>query len=274
MAGGLARMGLLPVVNTFASFLAARANEQIYNNASEHTKIIYVCHFAGMIPAGPGSSHQSVRDISLFGALPNCEIVQPCNGPEARMLLRYCVEKATDNCMIRLVIGPSPRSIELPKDYRLAPGRGVALSSGDTAVIFAYGPVMLHEALVASELLAERGFGLTVINMPWLNRLDGAWIEEIVASTDNIFVLEDHAAVGGLGDRLLELLVSRALLKDRSFEKIALDGYPAFGTPFEVLEHHGLDGASLAARISKQANQTSRESDERRAASYSVDSPQ
>ena len=66
MAGGLARQGLLPVVNSFASFLAARANEQIYNNASERSKIIYACHYAGLIPAGPGFSHQSIRDISLF----------------------------------------------------------------------------------------------------------------------------------------------------------------------------------------------------------------
>ncbi len=70
-AGGLALQGLLPVVNSFGVFLASRANEQIYTNATEKTKIIYVCHYAGLIPAGPGKSHQSVRDISLFGALPN-----------------------------------------------------------------------------------------------------------------------------------------------------------------------------------------------------------
>ena len=63
MAGGLARAGLLPVVNSFSNFLAARANEQIYNNASERTKIIYACHYSGLIPAGPGKSHQSIRDI-------------------------------------------------------------------------------------------------------------------------------------------------------------------------------------------------------------------
>ena len=40
MAGGLSLMGLLPVVNSFASFLTARANEQVFNNASEKTKII------------------------------------------------------------------------------------------------------------------------------------------------------------------------------------------------------------------------------------------
>ncbi len=40
-AAGMARQGLLPVVNSFAAFLAARANEQIYNQASEQTKVIY-----------------------------------------------------------------------------------------------------------------------------------------------------------------------------------------------------------------------------------------
>jgi len=94
MAGGLALQGLLPVVNTFAAFLAARANEQIYNNACEQTRIIYVCHYSGLIPAGPGQSHQSIRDISLFGALPNFVIIQPCNAEETRMAVEYCVNKA------------------------------------------------------------------------------------------------------------------------------------------------------------------------------------
>ena len=74
----------LPVVNSFASFLASRANEQIYNQASEKTKVVYALHYAGLIPAGPGKSHQSVRDISLLGALPNMTIVQPANAEETR----------------------------------------------------------------------------------------------------------------------------------------------------------------------------------------------
>ena len=91
---GLARHGLLPVVNSFASFLASRANEQIYNQASEQTKVIYALHYAGLIPAGPGKSHQSVRDISLLGALPSMTIVQPANAEETRALLRWAVEEA------------------------------------------------------------------------------------------------------------------------------------------------------------------------------------
>jgi transketolase len=249
MAGGLALQGLLPVVNTFAAFLASRANEQIYNNACEQTKIIYVCHYAGLIPAGPGQSHQSIRDISLVGALPNLVAIQPCNAAETRMAVEYCVKEAEESCVLRLVIGPSPRIIELPQGYRLEPGRGVTLVDGSDAVLFAYGPIMLHEALLAADILRESGFHLKVVNMPWINRVHTDWLQEVIDTCRALFVLEDHAPVGGLGDTLLNALTSSGLMGDRYFRKFAVEGYPAWGTPSEVLKYHGLDGASLAARI-------------------------
>jgi len=252
MAGGLALQGSLPVVNTFAAFLAARTNEQIYTNACERTKVIYVCHYAGLIPAGPGQSHQSVRDISLLGALPNFVILQPCNAAETRMALEYCVKEAEENCVMRLVIGPSPRIIKLPPRYRLKRGCGVPLTDGADAVLFAYGPVMLHEALLASEILAQQGFGLQVVNMPWLNRVDTDWLARVLKPFRSVFVLEDHAPVGGLGDSLLSVLMDAKLLEGRRLSKFAVEGYPAWGTPPEVLKYHRLDGASLAERIASR----------------------
>jgi transketolase len=251
MAGGLARQGLLPVVNSFASFLASRANEQIYTNAGEKTKIIYALHYAGLIPAGPGKSHQSLRDISLVGALPNCTVLQPCNADETRMVVEYCVNEASENCAIRLIIGPSPRKIKLPAGYCLTPGQGAALTEGRDAILFAYGPVMLHEALLAGELLAERDFGLKVVNLPWLNRVDPVWLEKTIAPYELAFVLEDHAPVGGLMDHLLSLLAasSKRPLASHRLLQFAVEGYPACGTPQEALQFHRLDGASLAERI-------------------------
>ena len=114
MAGGLAKMGFLPVVNSFASFLSSRANEQIYNNCTELHKIIYACHYAGLIPAGPGKSHQSIRDISLLGALPNMEIIQPCNPVETGMIVDYCINMTTNNCVIRMNIQ------SITKEYPIA----------------------------------------------------------------------------------------------------------------------------------------------------------
>jgi transketolase len=249
MAGGLARHGLLPVVNSFASFLAARANEQIYNNATEGSRIIYALHFGGLIPAGPGKSHQSIRDVSLLAALPNMIIVQPANAWESRALLRYCVLEATDNCAIRLAIGPSPRLLDLPADYAVVPGRGVALTTGDDAALIAYGPVMLHEALLAAELLAERGVGLRVINMPWLNRVDGGWLAAALGDVPLVTVLDDHAPVGALGDAVLSALAGLEAPRRRRVVKIGVDGYPACGTPAQALRHHRLDGLSLAERV-------------------------
>lgn len=249
MAGGLARQGLLPVVNTFASFLAARANEQIYNNAGEQSKVIYACHYAGLIPAGPGKSHQSIRDISLLAALPNCVILQPCSAVETRQALAWCVDEARENCALRLIIGPSPRVIPLPDGYRLEFGRGTTLCDGDDGVLFGYGPVTLHEALLAAQLLRDRGVRLRVVNMPWLNRVDPDWLGEVVAGSPHIFVVEDHAPVGGLGDSLLNALVAHRLLADRPFRKFAVEGWPAGGTPPQALAYHRLDGASLAERV-------------------------
>ncbi len=248
-AGGLALQGFLPVVNSFAAFLASRANEQIYTNACEGTKIIYACHYAGLIPAGPGKSHQSIRDISLLGALPNFEIIQPCNAVETRMAVKYCVDQTENNCVLRLIIGPSPRVIQLPTDYELKPGKGAVLRDGSDAVLFAYGPVMLHEAILAGEILEERNFSLRVVNMPWLNHVDTVWLADMIWDCSGIYVLEDHSPVGGLGDHLLKTITRKGLMKDKNFDCIAVEEFPACGTPPEVLNYHGMDGSSLAQRI-------------------------
>ena len=236
-AAGMARQGLLPVVNSFAAFLAARANEQIYNQASEQTKVVYALHYAGLIPAGPGKSHQSIRDISLLAALPNITIVQPGNADETRALVRWAVDDAAGNVAIRLAIGPSPRRLHLPE---AAVGRGAVIHDGTDALLLAYGPVMLHEALTAAELLDGR---LQVVNMPWLNRVDVEWVSELAEPFGDVFVLEDHAPVGALGDSV------RRALDGRAVTVFGVEGWPACGTPGEALRFHGLDGASLADRI-------------------------
>jgi transketolase len=240
-AAGLARHGLLPVVNSFAAFLAARANEQIYNAQSEGARIVYVLHYAGLIPAGPGKSHQSLRDVSLLAALPGLAIVQPGNAAETEALVAWALEEASESVAIRLAIGPSPRRIELPVPP--AYGRGAVLHEGSDAILVAYGPVMLHEALAAAEALRARGVRLQVVALPWLNRFDTEWLGNAFEPFRDVFVLEDHAPVGGLGDALRRVLDGRALTV------FGVEGWPACGTPPEALRFHGLDGASLADRI-------------------------
>ena len=251
-AGGLALQGLLPVVNSFGVFLASRANEQIYNNATEKTKIIYVCHYAGLIPAGPGKSHQSVRDISLFGALPNVTIIEPANAVETKAALKWCVDDATQSCMMRLVISPSPRTIELPDGYKFTYGRGTVIADGQDAVILTYGPVMLNEALKAAETLGQQSRSLKVINQPWLNHIDETWFEQQIADFGTVFVLDNHSQYGGLGDQVLNTAQKIDSARNKRFIKLGLDEFPACGTPPEVLAYHKLDGQSIAAEIKQR----------------------
>lgn len=260
-AGGLALQGYLPIVNSFGVFLASRANEQIYNNATEKTKIIYVCHYAGLLPAGPGKSHQSLRDISLFGALPECVIIEPCNAEQTHQALRWCVYKAATSCMIRLVIGPSPGKINPIENPSFGFGKGTLLNDGEDAVLFSYGPVMLHESLRAAEILKSSGLYLKVIDLPWLNHVDVNWLEKTVGRCAYVFTVDDHSVYGGLGDCLLNALMSSAALRGRRLVKFAIEGQPACGTPAQVLEFHRLSGDKLARRIlgvvQQQPNQQS-----------------
>jgi transketolase len=177
------------------------------------------------------------------------EIIQPCNPIETEMVVAYCVNNTLNNCAIRMNISPSPRKINLPDDYLLEYGKGISLTKGEDAVLIAYGPVMLHEALIAHEILNQHNITLEVINMPWLNRVDLVWLKNLFSRHNHIFILEDHSPVGGLGDFLLREASKKGLLNQKQVQVFAVEGFPACGTPSEALKYHGLDGESLANSI-------------------------
>jgi transketolase len=203
--------------------------------------------------------------------LPNVTIIQPCNAEETKWAIEYCVNEAKENCALRLVIGPSPEKIKLPKNYKFKIGVGAELTQGNDAMLLGYGPVMLHEALLAADYLKKIGFSLKVVNMPWLNKIDNEWLKKVVSDQKKIFILEDHSAVGGLGDRLLNAMNELNLLEGKTFTNLGLKEYPECGTPWEVLAYHKLDGKSLAERISGIKNI---EEKEKIAQKYTADAPQ
>ncbi len=168
MAGGLALSGKLPVVHSFSCFLSTRPNEQIFNNATEHTKIIYAGSLAGVLPSGPGHSHQSSRDIALMGSVPGMTCIQPCCETETRLALTWAVEQNPGSTYVRLTTIPCVIDFDLPQGYGLEPGKGCVLRDGRDVVLLGYGPVMLQQAYLAAGLLEEQGISLKVVNLPWL----------------------------------------------------------------------------------------------------------
>ncbi len=249
MAGGLSLGGRLPIVHSFACFLTPRANEQIYNNATEGTKIIYVGSLAGLLPGGPGHSHQSVRDISLMANVSGMTLFEPATGREASMALNWMIEQASGPCYLRLVSIP----VALTYDAELAAepvvGRGMPFTEGEDAVIFAYGPVMLSEAVAAAQELRQAGLGIKVVNLPWLNRVDADWLRACVAGIDHVFTIDNHYREGGQGERIAATIAQLGLERCPRVRCLGLDEIPACGTNEEVLRHHRLDRDSIAAFI-------------------------
>jgi transketolase len=236
-AGTLALGGMLPAVHSFACFLTPRAGEQVFNNASEGTKVLYAGMLAGIVPGGPGHSHQSVRDIALMGSVPGMACLEPATEDEARRCVEWAVFEADGPVYLRFVSVPWELGFDPPTAAPLQRGRGTVVREGSQAAIVCTGPVLLSQAWAAAEDAGD----VAVIALPWLRDVDGAWLAEVTGGAP-ILVVDNHVARGGQGDAV------RAAL-DRSVDVLAVEGIPACGANDEVLRHHGLDAASITERL-------------------------
>jgi len=249
MAAGMARRGALPIVHSFACFLAARPNEQIYNQCSEGSKVIYVGSLAGLLPGGPGHSHQSVRDISALAACPNLVLAEPCAEPEVGALLNLLAE-AQESAYLRLVSVKWPLPFELPASYRPAVGRGVVVRDGRDAVAFAYGPWLLSNAFEAAQEIEDAtGVGIRVVNLPWLNRLDETWLHEMIGDRRTVITLDNHYLIGGQGEMVGAAVARLALQPAPAVSAFGVGELPECGTNDEVLAYHGLDVPGLVKKF-------------------------
>ena len=251
-AGGMALKGMLPVVHSFACFLSTRANEQIYNNATERRKIIYVATLAGAIPGGPGHSHQSVRDISAIGSVPGLTAIEPCSEREARLAIRWAVETNPGSTYLRFVNVPLDVPYDLPAHYQLEVGRGVTIRSGRDVAIVGYGPVLLSEAWRAADLLAANGISAAVLDCPWLNRIDDGWVKATLGGFGAVVTLDNHYVTLGQGVMIAASLARTGVRAD--VLSIGLTDVPACGSNPEVLAHHGLDSASIVRAVRERIN--------------------
>jgi transketolase len=250
-AGAMALHGLLPVVHSFASFLCARPVEQIYNNASERTKVIYVGSLAGVVPAGPGHSHQAVNDISVLGAIPGLEIVEPSCEAEVAPLFDCVLNSDRGSAYVRLVSVPCEIPYSLPEDYRCRRGVGVELRPGKDAVVIGYGPVLLPQAWRAAEILSGKGVEIAIVNLPWLSSVDTDWLQKIAARGCPLFLLDNHLKAGGQGRMLAAAIAEMGLNKAPTVRRFGLTDFPVCGQNDEALRAHGLDADSLARSIAE-----------------------
>jgi transketolase len=251
MAAGMARRGALPIVHSFACFLAARPNEQIYNQCSESSKVIYVGSLAGLLPGGPGHSHQSVRDISALGGNPHFVMVEPALEAEVGAVFDTLVNQVRESAYLRLVSVKWPMPFAYPASARASAvevGTGWIVREGVDAVVFGYGPWMLANAWQAAEQLEASGVRVRLVNLPWLNRVDTAWLRDVIGTRRNVITLDNHYLHGGQGDMLAAAIAGLGLDAVR-VTRVGVTELPECGTNDEVLTHHRLDVEGLVEQF-------------------------
>jgi transketolase len=250
MAAGMARRGALPIVHSFACFLAARPNEQIYNQCSEQSKVMYVGSLAGLLPGGPGHSHQSVRDIGALGSVPHLVLAEPCCEAEVDALVDTLLNAVAESSYLRLVSVKWPLPFSYPAGLDVRVGCGWVVREGTDAVMFAYGPWPLASAFEAAAIVEEEtGATIRLVNLPWLNRIDSGWLRDVLGRCRSIVTLDNHYLRGGQGDMIGAAVAELGLQPGARVTRLGVTELPRCGTNDEVLAYHGLDVAGLVQAL-------------------------
>jgi transketolase len=194
-----------------------------------------------------------VRDISAIGSVPGLTGLEPCSEREARLAIRWAVEQNAHSTYLRFVNVPMELPYSLPESYVMVPGRGAILRAGADVAFVGYGPMLLSNAWRAADTLAAEGVRAAVIDLPWLNRIDEAWVTETLAPFPLVVTLDNHYVTLGQG-----VMVAAALARTgarASVMSLGLTDVPACGSNAEVLQHHGLDSDSLARAVRERMGQ-------------------
>jgi transketolase len=250
VASGMASMGKIPFIASYAIFNPGRNWEQIrtticYNN--EPVKI--VSSHSGLSIGPDGGSHQCLEDIAITRVLPNMVVISPCDEIEAKKATVACA-KTDDPTYLRCARNDTPiiTTDETPFEIGKAqivfqPESGIAQLG-----IIATGPI-LYNALMAAKIMENEGIKIKVMNLSTIKPLDTDAIIMIAKETKNIVTVEDHQIVGGMGSAIAECL-SENYPTHIEFMGIK-DQFGQSGTPSELANYYKIDTESIIETIRK-----------------------
>ena len=248
VASGMAAMGKIPFIGSFAIFSPGRNWEQIrtticYNN--QPVKI--VGSHAGLSASLDGGSHQMLEDIALTRVLPNMIVLSPCDAIEAKKMAVAAAE-IDKSVYIRLSRTETPVIISEETLFEIGKARlvdtpcpqacGHGVSVSHRVGIIATGPI-LHKALVAAQELAESNIAVSILNLSTIKPLDETAIIKLAKETGAIVTVEEHQIAGGMGSAVAELLAQEY---PTAMELVGIkDQFGQTGTYEELLNFYGLN---------------------------------
>ncbi|MDI6696710.1 MAG: transketolase C-terminal domain-containing protein [Anaerolineales bacterium] len=204
VAAGLATLGFIPFISTFAAFSAKRDLDQIrVVIAQPGLHVIITGAYSGILTGKTGKTHQSVEDITIFRAMPNMTVVAPADDVEVRKAMHALVYDLNGPAYLRLTRDPYKTIFD--DSYHFQIGKGVVLADGEDVALIGTGEQTVR-CLEAADLLGAEGIRAYVLHLPTIKPLDEEAIIHAARRTGRVVTAEDHTILGGLGGAVAETL--------------------------------------------------------------------
>ena len=249
VAAGAAATGKLVFASSFAMFAAGRAFEQVRNSIGyPHLPVKIGATHAGVSVGEDGATHQCNEDIAVMRTIPGMTIINPADAVEAKAAT---IAAAEIDGPVYLRFGRLAVPVFNDEStYEFVPGKGVVIKDGKDVAIFATG-LMVNEARIAAEQLADEGIDAAVINIHTIKPLDEEIVVEYAKKCGTVVVAEEHSIIGGLGSAICETLSEKNPCK---ITRIGMDDkFGMSGPAVDLLKYYGMSAENIAAKAKEAA---------------------
>jgi transketolase len=235
VGSGLAAMGKIPFVSSYAAFSPGRNWEQIRTTICLNDRPVKIVgSHAGLYTGADGATHQMLEDIALMRVLPNMVVIAPGDSVEAEKATLAMAEDKRPN-YLRLAREATP--VFTTKETPFEIGKAYVFSPGSDMTIIATG-TMTYQAMVAAEKLYKAGIDVEVIHCPTIKPLDETTILKSVKRSKKVITVEEGQIAGGLGGAVAELLAEKFPVP---LKRLGMrDHFGESGKPEELLNKFGL----------------------------------
>lgn len=247
-ASGLASCGKIPFVYTTNAFIAYRSYEFVRDDICLQNKNVKLIGMGcGISWSTLGPTHHTTEDISALKAIPNLIILSPASPKEVEKCMEYAYNHKGP-VYIRIGMGNEKEIYE--EDFEFEVGKNNVIKEGKDITIFSTGSI-ISEVLEAREKLVENNINAKVVNISTIKPIDETSIIEEIKKQKNIYSVEEHNIIGGLGDSIAAVVATNNL--NCKLTKIGLKDCFAkgYGTYSQIKEMNGLDANSIYNEIMK-----------------------
>jgi len=248
VASGLAAMGKIPFITSYAMFSPGRNWEQIRTTICYNNRHVIIAGSHAGVSVGPdGGTHQAIEDIALTRVIPRMVVISPCDYIEAKKATM--ASAGLDSPVyIRLAREKTPVITTEETPFKVGKAQlyyGDEKSKADVGII-ATG-ALVYKALKVAEVLKKEKISVKVLNISTIKPIDQEAIINITKTTGAIVTVEEHQIAGGLGSAVSEVL-SQNFPAPIEFIGVR-DQFGQSGTPEELLEHYGMGESHITEAV-------------------------